>query len=204
MYVFKSHLRFQTKSNFVKAVPLINLAISTSGVNLSASIPNTVSPSRLLQASTLLTAGDTAYAMSPFHPAQIGMSFHLTLYMLFAGHSHRKDVTANDLTWQEVASKCKVKLVRAPLVFDEEDFEDNGGPGNNVSASQAMRAQDKVDEYCYELCVIEDLDDGRVHEEEEGREPPGPYEDVAKAGIRFRVPIHQVFTSDKIPLQSHR
>ncbi|KAF8465907.1 RanGTP-binding protein-domain-containing protein [Kalaharituber pfeilii] len=160
------------------AVPLINLAVTTSGVNLSASIPHTVSPSRLLQASTLLTAGDTAYSMSPFYPAQIGMAFNLTLYMLFAGHSHRKDITANDLTWQEVISKGRVKLVRVPLVFDEEDADE---------ATHTIRAQHKVDEYCYELCVIEDLDDGRAHESE-----GSPFEDVQQAGIRFRIPIHQI------------
>ena len=159
-------------------------------MNLSASIPHTVSPSRLLQASTLLTAGDTAYSMSPFHPAQIGMSFNLTVYMLFAGHSHRKDITASDLTWQEVISKGRVKLIRTPLMFDEDDDEDG--------TAHAMRAQSKLDEYCYELCVIEDLDDGRVHEEEEGRGPPRPLEDVEKAGIRFRIPIHQVRISHHI------
>ncbi|KAF8459448.1 RanGTP-binding protein-domain-containing protein [Terfezia claveryi] len=166
------------------AVPLINLAVTTSGVNLSASIPHTVSPSRLLQASTLLTAGDTAYSISPFHPAQVGMTFILTLYMLFAGHSHRKDLTASDLTWQEVISKCRVKLIRIPLVYDEDENED--------SALHAIRAQSKLDEYCYELSVIEDLDDGRVHEDEEARGPPRPFEDVQKAGIRFTVPIHQI------------
>src|SRR5271156_3008724 len=47
------------------AVPLINLAITTSGASLSSTLPSTVSPSRLLQASTFLTAGDTEYANSP-------------------------------------------------------------------------------------------------------------------------------------------
>lgn len=117
--------------------------------------------------------------------------------MLFAGHSHRKDdITLSDLTWQEVISKCRVKLVRAPLVFDEEDeIAANNGPGNDISPEHAIRAQEKLDEYCYELCMIEDLDDGRFHEEEEGKDPSGPFEDVDKAGIRFRIPIHQVWES---------
>lgn len=135
----------------------------------------------------MLTAGDTAYSMSPFHPAQIGMTFTLSLYMLFAGHSHRKEITASDLTWQEVISKCRVKLIRIPLIYDEDDKED--------ANAHAMRAQSKLDEYCYELSVIEDLDDGRAHEEEEGRAPPRSFEDVQKAGIRFKVPIHQVIPS---------
>src|SRR5207237_4069817 len=99
----------------------INLAITTSGVNISSNIPHNVSPSRLMQASTLLTAGDTVYSMNPFNPAQIGTTFTLSLYMLFAGHSHRQEhVSSKDLTWQEVIYKCKVKLQREPLVYDDE------------------------------------------------------------------------------------
>ena len=47
------------------AVPLINLAITTSGVNLSTKMSGTISPSRLLQASTFLTAADTQYTTEP-------------------------------------------------------------------------------------------------------------------------------------------
>lgn len=100
--------------------------------------------------------------------------------MLFAGHSHRQEqVSAKDLTWQEVIYKCRVKLQRVPLFYDDEE-----GPNQ-------MRAQNKIEEYCYELCLIEDLEDGRVHDEEKTRQP-GSYEDVFKAGLRARVPIHQI------------
>ncbi|KAL7268326.1 Ran-specific GTPase-activating protein 30 [Rhizina undulata] len=173
------------------AVPLISLAVTTSGVNISSNIPHNVSPSRLLQASTLLTAGDTAYSLNPFDPAQIGTTFTLSLYMLFAGHSHRQEyVSAKDLTWQEVIYKCRVKLQRVPLFYDE-DSGVKEGEGGERGVSH-LRAQNKIDEYCYELCLVEDLDDGRVHEVEEGREPPGPYEEVQRAGLRTRIPIHQI------------
>lgn len=99
--------------------------------------------------------------------------------MLFAGHSHRQEqVSAKDLTWQEVIYKCRVKLQRVPLFYDDEE-----GPNH-------MRAQNKIEEYCYELCLIEDLEDGRVHDVEETNQ--GSYEDVSKAGLRARVPIHQI------------
>ncbi|RPB04111.1 Ran-binding-domain-containing protein [Choiromyces venosus 120613-1] len=170
------------------AVPFINLAITTSGVNISSNIPHNVSPSRLMQASTLLTAGDTAYSINPFNPAQIGTTFTLSLYMLFAGHSHRQEhVSSKDLTWQEVIYKCKVKLQRVPLVYDDDQDDDGANRNNNQ-----LRAQSKIDEYCYELCLIEDLDDGRMHEVEEGKQPPGSFEDVGKAGLRTRIPIHQI------------
>lgn len=101
--------------------------------------------------------------------------------MLFAGHSHRQEqVSAKDLTWQEVIYKCRVKLQRVPLFYNDEE-----GPNQ-------MRAQNKIEEYCYELCLIEDLEDGRVHDVEENPHSPGSYEDVSKAGLRARVPIHQI------------
>ncbi|KAA8915071.1 RanGTP-binding protein-domain-containing protein [Sphaerosporella brunnea] len=166
-----------------EAVPFISLAVTTSGVNISASIPQNVSPSRLLQASGMLSAGDTAYCYDPFKPAQIGQTFWLTLYMLFAGHSHRQEhVSAKDLTWQEVMHKCRVNLQRVPLFYDEEDSEDAG--------DKHLRAQSKIQEYCYELTLVEDLDDGRVHDMANGR--PEPYEDVAMAGLRTRIPVHQI------------
>jgi hypothetical protein len=166
-----------------EAVPFINLAISTSGVNISTSIPQNVSPSRLLQASGMLSAGDTAYCYDPFKPAQIGQTFWLTLYMLFAGHSHRQEhVSAKDLTWQEVMYKCRVNLQRVPLFYDEE-------AGDNAG-DKHLRAQSKIQEYCYELTLVEDLNDGRVHDTANGT--PEPYEDVEKAGMRVRIPVHQI------------
>jgi len=108
--------------------------------------------------------------------------------MLFAGHSHRQEhVSSKDLTWQEVIYKCKVKLQRVPLVYD--DDQDDGRTNRNTNH---LRAQNKIDEYCYELCLIEDLDDGRMHEVEEGKQPPGSFDDVEKAGLRTRIPIHQI------------
>ena len=163
-----------------KAVPFINLAVTTSGVNISSTIPQNVSPSRLLMASGMLSAGDTAYCYDPFKPAQIGQTFWLTLYMLFAGHSHRQElVSAKDLTWQEVMYKCRVNLQRVPLFYDEEEGE--------AAGDKHLRAQSKMHEYCYELSLVEDLDDGRVHDGD-----PQPYEDVAAAGLRTRIPVHQI------------
>ncbi|KAF8244136.1 Ran-binding-domain-containing protein [Wilcoxina mikolae CBS 423.85] len=165
------------------AVPFISLAVTTSGVNISTSIPQNVSPSRLLQASGMLSAGDTAYCYDPFKPAQIGQTFTLSLYMLFAGHSHRQEqVSAKDLTWQEVMYKCRVNLQRVPLFYDEEAGEDAG--------DKHLRAHSKIQEYCYELSLVEDLDDGRVHDTDNGT--PQPYEDVAMAGLRTRIPVHQI------------
>lgn len=96
--------------------------------------------------------------------------------MLFSSHAHRQDhVSAADLTWQEVIYKCRVKLQRVPLFYEDSDYD------------KALRGQHKTEEYCYELCLIEDLDDGRVHEA-----TPIAYEDVAHAGTLVRIPVHQI------------
>jgi hypothetical protein len=128
----------------------------------------------------MLSAGDTAYCYNPFNPAQIGQTFTLTLYMLFAGHSHRQEqVSAKDLTWQEVMHKVRVNLQRVPLFYDEEEGE--------AAGDKHIRAQSKIQEYCYELTLVEDLDDGRIHDT-----IPQPFEDVAMAGLRTRIPVHQI------------
>ncbi|KAB2571235.1 Ran-specific GTPase-activating protein 30 [Lasiodiplodia theobromae] len=171
------------------AVPLINLAITTSGANLSSSLPSTVSPSRLLQASTFLTAGDTQYSMNPTGAQQIGPAFTLSMYMLFAGHIRPQDEEGiRDTTWKEVIHKARVKLMRVPL-DSIQDFT----PSNSSHAHGSIpAAEGKAYEFAYQLLIIEDLDDDRVHTFEEGELQPGPFEDVARAGIREIIPIHQV------------
>lgn len=171
-------------------VPLINLALNTSGVDLSTALPEGVSPSRLLQASMLIVKGDAGYVGGGCKQAQIGFTFNLTMYMLFQGHAHRNEhISASDLTWQEVISKCRVKLERVPLT--KYLYGDQLGEPSEV---EAMRSHNRAEEYCYELVIIEDLDDGRVHDEEEleRKGMGGPYEGIKKAGLRARIPVHQV------------
>jgi len=127
----------------------------------------------------MLSAGDTAYCYDPFKPAQIGQTFWLSLYMLFSSHSHRQDVSAKDLTWKEVMYKCRANLQRVPLFYDQEEGETTG--------DTHIRAQNKIQEYCYELSLVEDLNDGRVHDSDNG-----PYEDVLRSGLRTRIPVHQI------------
>ncbi|GME23686.1 hypothetical protein GTA08_BOTSDO13776 [Neofusicoccum parvum] len=176
------------------AVPLINLAITTSGASLSSSLPSTVSPSRLLQASTFLTAGDTQYSMRPTDAQQIGPAFTLSMYMLFGGHIRPQDEEGiRETTWKEVMHKARVKLMRVPLdrIWDfpssQANQPNNPHPHGNIPADEG-----KSYEYAYQLLIIEDLDDDRVHTFEEGELQPGPFEDVAKAGIRELVPIHEI------------
>lgn len=178
------------------AVPLINLAITTSGVNLSTNLPATVSPSRLLQASTFLTAADSLYANNPGRFVQVGPSYTLSMYMLFAGHANRAhdEESIRETTWKEVIHKARVKLVRVPLNSLYRL------PGEQPSATvesdgyflESLPEDGGSLEFAYQLMLVEDFDDGRVHSHEEGEPQPGPFEDIPLAGIRDVVPIHQV------------
>ena len=190
------------------AVPLINLAITTSGANLSTALPASVSPSRLLQASTFLTAGDAQYSMGPNAPVQVGPGFTLSLYMLFAGHSKQINTeTMRDATWKEVIHKARLKLVRVPLVEwdparsasrlsnakgqDQSTSSPLPAPENNYQMS-SISEEGSSNEFAYQLEIVEDFDDDRVHSFEEGEPQPGPYGDVRLAGIRELLPIYQV------------
>lgn len=186
------------------AVPLISLAITTSGVNLSTALPSTVSPSRLLQASTFLSAGDSQYASCPGGAVQIGSVFVLSLYMLFGGHSLRaQDVDGvRETTWKEVIHKARVKLLRVPLsgLFNlpnstNPDLSKSTGSSHTLGSEdyfkQSIPSDAAAHEFGYQLLIVEDLDDGRFHSDD-GESPPGPFDDVTKAGIREVIPIHEV------------
>ncbi|RJE17736.1 RanGTP-binding protein, partial [Aspergillus sclerotialis] len=166
------------------AVPLMSLAITTSGAKLSTSLPSTVSPSRLLQASTFLSAGDTRYSVLPSQAVQIGPTFTLSVYMLFASHirPHYEDEGIRETTWKEVMHKARVKLRRVPmdLAFTPS------------SSGRRIPAEARVDEFAYQLLIIEDLDDGRVHTFDDDKPQPESCEDVPSAGIREILPIHQI------------
>ncbi|KAJ6188424.1 hypothetical protein N7519_003332 [Penicillium mononematosum] len=166
------------------AVPLMNLAITTSGAKLSTNLPATVSPSRLLQASTFLTAGDTQYSMSPSQAVQVGPTFTLSMYMLFASHLRPHDEeSVREATWKEVMHKARLKLRRVPIASLQ-------SPGQRPRTKLPGPAG--ADEYAYQVLIIEDLDDGRVHTIDENDPQPQNYEGVSTAGIREILPIHQI------------
>ena len=175
------------------AVPLINLAITTSGVNLTTNLPATISPSRLLQASTFLTAADTRFASASGSRVQVGPTYTLSLYMLFAGHAYRPqdEEDIRQTTWKEVIHKARLKLIRLPLA-EVYDLPGEATSAKRDPATHSIPAGDSLDEYAYQLLLIEDLDDDRVHTFEENEPQPGPVDDVALAGIRDVVPIHEI------------
>lgn len=206
-------------------IPLLQFAITVSGEKMSSSMTPGISPSRMMQASALLSFADAQFVSNPSQPMQVGSCFTLTLYMLFLGHSqvgpspgseHRSPPTAPDNKdqsakeapyglgegerkpiWQEVIHKARVRLCRVPVdwVFDPaQGYRPSHACSSHshgaVSRRRAVPFQGPPDGYSYHLEIIEDLDDGRLHDGDESRFRP--YEDIRMAGLRESIPIHQI------------
>lgn len=208
-------------------IPTLQLAITASGETLSSSLPAGISPSRFLQASFFLNMGDTQFASDPNRPVQIGPSFHLSLYMLFTGHSKQikqqnSSGSNNSATpgpsrsstpmrdepyglgdgerkpiWQEVLHKARVRLCRTPMgwCFDHamgyvpsvtDNLASHGSQGSPFFENAKFG---RPDEFSYHLEIVEDLDDGRFHDEEA---KACTFDGMPQAGIRESVPIHQI------------
>ncbi|KAL7924896.1 RanGTP-binding domain-containing protein [Trichoderma austrokoningii] len=197
-----------------REIPLLQLAISASGESLSTSLPPGISPSRLLQASTLLTVGDTQHAQDPRKTVQIGPSFTLSVYMLFLGHASVSSTSKGDMSYpsprssnHQVSSKNTDQIpvyglgehdrrpvwqeaihkarVRLCRSACKAAIDEQGFNEDNHDASYP----DVGPSYAYHLEIIEDLDDGRAHE---GAAQAQAYNGVAKAGIREHIPIYQL------------
>ncbi|PTB69121.1 Ran-binding-domain-containing protein [Trichoderma citrinoviride] len=198
-------------------IPLLQLAISASGESLSTSLPAGISPSRLLQASTLLIVGDTQFAQDPSRSVQIGPSFTLSVYMLFLGHASVSSAPqdgqmqpgAGSKHQQTLSKSADAKTQRPAYGLGVQDRKPlwqeaihkarvrlcrsacspaiEGIPSNGDTHSKVE--PDGPLKYAYHLELVEDLDDGRAHE---GDASSQPFNGVAKAGIRELIPIHQL------------
>lgn len=96
--------------------------------------------------------------------------------------------------WQEVLHKARVRLCRTPIQwrFDHNQGYVPGGffmPGQE-STYPGDEAFGRPDEYAYHFELVEDLNDGRVHEDSEIK--TRPYDTITQAGIRESIPIHQI------------
>lgn len=184
------------------AVPLINLAITTSGVSLSTTLPASISPSRLLQASTFISAGDAAYIENHSRSTQIGPAFTLSMYMLFQGHANNlhDEEGLRHATWQEVVHKARIKLIRTPInrlgrfavSTQAQRQASSDTPIASTESDEYFPSSTPHDEFAYQLTLVEDLEDDRVHTFDDDEIQPGSYDDVNMAGIREVIPVHQI------------
>ncbi|KAK9459170.1 RanGTP-binding protein-domain-containing protein [Lipomyces oligophaga] len=144
-----------------ESVQLLQLAITTSGANVTAALPDMISPGRLLQASAFLLAADAEFSSRSNCRVKVGPTFTLKEYTVFASTARNPyATTAGDITWKEEHAKCYVELYRVPVTRLKE-----------TSPRMVTRAMDRAEylaqkvTYAYELEVIEELDDGRYHDE---------------------------------------
>lgn len=163
------------------AVPLISLALTTSGANLSASLPNTVSPSRLLQASSFLQDADAKFTdliRRGVKEVQVGPSFSLKLYTIFEGHSRQtQDPNITNITWQETYAKSILEVIRMPMTADVDHDE-----------KEILEHEVK---YLYHFRVTENLDDGRYHQELEDKRFRRDHQGFIRGASRD-IPVHSI------------
>lgn len=123
------------------AIPLINLSLITCGVSLNGSLPNHVSPGRLLQASNHIVASNSESKGT--EDAVVGPTFDLVLYSIFYNPSRMKYIEESSgllcITWKEDLARCLAQIIRLK------------SPKN---------------EFNYKFVVTENFDDGRYHEDE--------------------------------------
>lgn len=123
-----------------EAIPLINLALTTSGANLNGSLPSQVSPGRLLQASDLVNKSNSVFDGSK--DLLVGHIFQLTLYSIFYHRGRMVNSRLDEISWKEEYTKADVSIWR-------------------------VKSDNK---YEYLLKIKENFDDGRYHEEEDPKE----------------------------------
>ena len=153
---------------------------------MSSSLPDTVSPSRLLQASSLLRTADEAYELS-HQPVQVGPTFIVKFYSIFTSHARVSSI--KDIQWKEEFAKCRASIVRIPSRAHKEA---------GISARSALENgfSEFPAGYEYELRLLEDLDDGRYHEELEDWSRKKIKAEIADKGyieghVRH-IPVHKV------------
>ncbi|KAK6455406.1 Ran-specific GTPase-activating protein 30 [Scheffersomyces xylosifermentans] len=125
-----------------EAVPILNLSLITSGVNMNGSLTaKSISPGRLLQAANYVNK-----ATEDSKADQIGPTFDMVMYSIFYNPSRSKYITEKEsidelsqISWKETFARCSVKIAKGSKPFS------------------------------YYLEISEDFNDGRYHDEEESK-----------------------------------
>lgn len=130
-----------------EAIPLLQLSIATSGTTMKTSLSPSVSPGRLLQASSLIAKANDSKL-----PGSVGPVFDLVYYSVFYNPSRLKYIDHEDnkkvgvakdddllaISWKEEFSRALVRIL-------------------STSTSKSS--------YQYSLEIGEDHNDGRYHDE---------------------------------------
>lgn len=146
-----------------EAIPIINLSLITSGVNLSNVMEPRISPSRLLQAANRINASNIAYnRFGGEKDVQVGPVFELKFFSVFYNPSRLKYI-------DESNSAASNASARGGSPAGEESLDSMSAVSWKEEFARAnctlVRAADAS--FQYHLCVEENFDDGRYHEDDE-------------------------------------
>lgn len=129
--------------------PFINLALTTSGANLSTAMPKQVSPGLLLQASNFVNESNKKRPLIKGARVQVGPTFEVTVYSIFYNLNKNDNIGKLRVIWQESMKKAMVKIHRVHI---------------------------ENEKYSYLLTLEQDFNDGRYHNTEDGEETPQRFE----------------------------
>ncbi|GMM53947.1 Yrb30 protein [Maudiozyma humilis] len=122
--------------------PYINLALTTSGANLSTSLAKGVSPGLLLQASNFVCVSNEKFDPKDESSFQVGPTFETTMFSVFY------NINSEDhINWKEDMKRALVTISRTV-------------------------EKDNSEQYAYKVVIKQSFDDGRYHNTEDGEEKP--------------------------------
>lgn len=116
------------------------------------------------------------------------------------GHMRpQNEEDVRESTWKEVIHKAVVKLFRIPINrlhnipgLPSQDDEASFNIKHDGYLHPSIETDAKAEEFAYQLVIVEDLDDDRVHTFEDHETQPSAYDDIEMAGIREAIPIHEI------------
>lgn len=122
-----------------ESIPIINLSMTTSGINLSNGVNTAdISLGRLIQCSNFLIQSNSKKSTSG---SVVGPKFDLRMFNIFYNPANHKAGSGESVTWREKFARSSVYIKK-------------------VSPTGAAVKFD------YKLCINENFDDGRYHETE--------------------------------------
>ncbi|OWB75999.1 hypothetical protein B5S32_g146 [[Candida] boidinii] len=129
-----------------ESIPIINLSMTTSGINLSNGVNTAdISLGRLIQCSNYLIQSNSKKSTSG---SVVGPKFDLRMFNIFYNPANHKAGNGESVTWREKFARSSVYIKK-------------------VSQNGAAVKFD------YRLCINENFDDGRYHETEgDSKETP--------------------------------
>lgn len=145
-----------------EAIPIINLSLITSGVNLSNVMEPRISPSRLLQAANRINASNIAFNRALRKTeVQVGPTFNLKFYSVFYNPSRLKYIDEEGSAFSKSSSPSsgtgEIVPETIPAISWKEEY---------ANATCTLVRVPNLD-FKHKLCIEESFEDGRYHDDDE-------------------------------------